>query len=403
MGNSSHGALKCTLSPRWNEESPGPKIAPDRSLLDCENAQKAAQNAPESAREIGSRGRGCAETARWVARDPAAQKAAQVKVRSKFYAKNVETTKSSKLALPEELATLGGCEPDYPFSETTLLKVAGALDSAGYTSASSYIAELRIRHVELDFAISPTLDPASKKINDAVTRGPGPVKKAPEVKLSAIKHDADTLIVGSADAHVISLHWLLRADEAEGLSLEMTSLFLHEGMSGPRNVTLRLPMSKRDLGGNRASLTCICKLPVEVGNILPEACPVCAVRRQVSRLHSLFGWAIDDDRAGKPLFPRADGSRASKVQLVQAWGTATAQNEKPWGHSPRRSGAKRYARQGWSVWMIQFMGRRAASTVLEYIEEGMLGEEARGLFDRESRGVQRIYAHWINRRVPEVE
>ena len=165
-----------------------------------------------------------------------------------------------------------------------------------------YIAELRLRHVELDFANSPALDRAFKKVNDAVTRGLGPVKKAPEVKLSAIKHDTDMLIVGSADAFVISLHWLLRADEAEGLSLGMTSLFLHAGMSGTGDVTLPLPTSKTDPRGNGASrrLTCICQLPVEADDILPEACPVCAVHRQVSRLYSLFGWAIDDDRAGKP-------------------------------------------------------------------------------------------------------
>ena len=361
------------MLPRWNE-GPGlhlswvvpfasPKSAPDRSFLYCENAQRAAQIAPESAREIGSRGGGCAETARWVARDPAARKAAQVNVRSKFYA----------MALAEELAILGGSEPVYPLSEVTLLTAAGSLDGAGCRSASSYIAELRLRHVELDFAISPALGRAFKKINDAVTKGPGPVKKAPEVKLSAIKHDVDTLIVGSADAYVISLHWLLRADEAEGLSLEMTSLFLHEGMSGPRDVTLRSPMSKTDPRGNGASrrLSCICKLSVEEGDILPEASPVCAVHRQVSRLHSLLCWAIEDDRAGKPLFPWADGLRASKVQLVQAWGMATAQNEKPSGHSPCGSGAKRYARQGWSVWMIQFVGRWGASTVLEHIEEAM--------------------------------
>ena len=192
LGGFGHSALKCTLSrssvwelrgelPRWNEESPGshlswvvplasPKNAPDRPLLDCkpsENVQKTAQIAPESAREIGSRVRGCAATARWVARDPAARKAAQVKVRSKFYAKNVETTKSSKLALAEELATLGDCELVYPLSEATLLAVAGALDSAGKRSASSCIAELRLRHVELDFAISPALDRAFEKVNDS--------------------------------------------------------------------------------------------------------------------------------------------------------------------------------------------------------------------------------------------
>ena len=249
LGGFGHSALKCTLSRSsiwelrgdlsgWNEESPGlhlswvvplasTKNAPDRSAQDCEtsgNVQKTAQIVPESARETGLHVRGCASTARWVARDPAARKAAQVKVRSKFYGKNVETTKSSKLALAEELATLGGCEPIYPLSEVTLLTVAGALDSAGYRSASSYIAELRLRHVELDFATSPALDRAFKKVNDPVTKGPGPVKKAPEVKLLIIKHDTDTLIVGSADAYVISLHWLLREDETEGLSLGMTSL-----------------------------------------------------------------------------------------------------------------------------------------------------------------------------------
>ena len=84
----------------------------------------------------------------------------------------------------------------------------------------------------------------------------------------------------------------------------MTSLFLHEGMSGP--VTLRLPTSKTDQKGNRASrrLTCTCKLPAEVGDALPEACTVCAVRRQVSGLYLLFGWAIDDDREEKAALPR---------------------------------------------------------------------------------------------------
>ena len=84
FGDFGQSALKCTLSrssvwelrgelPRWNEESSGlhlswvvplasPKSAPDRSLLDCKNIQKTA------------RVRGCAETARWVARDPAARR-----------------------------------------------------------------------------------------------------------------------------------------------------------------------------------------------------------------------------------------------------------------------------------------------------------------------------------------
>ena len=132
-------------------------------------------------------------------------------------------------------------------------------------------------------------------------------------------------------------------------------------------------LSKTDPRGNGASrrLTCICKLIAGMGDPTPDACPTCAVRRQVSRLRLLFGWELNDEGGTRPLFPRVDGSRAAKAQLVEAWGVATSQNDKPTGHSPRRSGAKRYAWQGWSVWMIQFMGRWAASTVLKYIEEAM--------------------------------
>ena len=210
----------------------------------------------------GVRARGCAATERRVARDPAARKAAQIKVRSKFYAKNVEAAKFSKLALAEELATLGGCEPIYPLCKETLLTVAGALDNAGFWSAPAYIAELRLRHVELDFAISPALDRTFKKVNDAITRGSGPAKKAPEVKLPAIQHTVDTSVVGAADAYVVSLHWLLRADETDNLLLGMTSLVLHGSETDPGDVTLRVPTSKTDPRGNGASrrLTCICKL-----------------------------------------------------------------------------------------------------------------------------------------------
>ena len=264
MGCFGHRALKCTLSrssawelrsevPGWNEGArelqqgwvvplASTKGGPGGSAQGSEasgSEQETAQAAPRFAGKSGLR-------------DSTARKAVQVKVRSNFHAKDVETVKSSKLALAEELATLGDCGPIYSLTEVTLLTVAGALDSAGYRSASSYIAELRLQHIELDFAISPALKRAFKEVIDAVTRGFGPVKKAPEVKLSAIQQNTDTMIVGSADAYVISLHWLLRAGETEGLSSGMASLILHEEVSGPGDVTLRLPTSKTDQRGNGA-------------------------------------------------------------------------------------------------------------------------------------------------------
>ena len=244
-----------------------------------------------------------------------------------------------------------------------------------------------------------------------MTRGLDTIKTAPGVMLSAIKHDSDTLIVDSSDAYVISLHWLLWADETESLSLGIVSLYCTRDVGSRRCVTFRLATSKTDPRGNGASrrLSCVCKLPVEVSDILPEACPVCAVYRQVSRSYSLFGWAIADDCSGKPLFPRADSSRAPKAQLVQTWSVVTAQSKKSSGHSPRRSRVKRYARQRWSVWLIQFMGRWAASLYSSRLKkpwrrsQNLLGKEARGLLHKEPRGEQRAQAHWINRWVPEVE
>ena len=205
MSRSSVWELRGEL-PRWNEESPGlrlswvvPLAGPKKhsrssvtGLQIVRERSETAQIAPESAREIGSRVRGCAETARWVARDPAARKAAQVKVRSKCYAKKVETMNSSKLALAEELATLSGCEPFYPRSEATCSR-----------SLVRLIVQAMGRHHPISLSCDyDMLSWTSRrhrrsmafKVNDAVTRGPGPVKKALEVKLSAIKHDTDTLL-----------------------------------------------------------------------------------------------------------------------------------------------------------------------------------------------------------------
>ena len=134
-------------------------------------------------------------------------------------------------------------------------------------TASSYIAELRLRHIKLDFAISPALDLAFKKAIDALSRCLGPVKKSPEVKLSAIQHNTDTMVVGAADAYVISLYWLLRTDETESAVGDGVADLARRGV-GPGDVTLRLPTSKTDPRGNGASrrLTCISELPAEVGD-----------------------------------------------------------------------------------------------------------------------------------------
>ena len=97
--------------------------------------------------------------------------------------------------------------------------------------------------------------------------------------------------------------------------------------------------------------------------------------RQLGRLRRVFEASSNEVlfARGLPLFPTSIGTRPSKAQVVEAWKTLVRPGSaiRPSGHSARRSGAKRRARLGWSLWQIQFLGRWAASTVLEYVEEAM--------------------------------
>jgi len=70
-----------------------------------------------------------------------------------------------------------------------------------------------------------------------------------------------------------------------------------------------------------------------------------------------------------PLFPSASGEVPAKAEVIRAWSRLSDPPAEVKGHTPRRSGAKRYARAGWAVQCIQHLGRWAGSTVLEYIEE----------------------------------
>ena len=110
FGHSRSSILKLrSEKPRWSESPKlhlswvvplaSTKNATNGSAQDCEasgSVQKIAQAAPGSASGKGLRARGCAATARRVARDLAARKAAQVKVRSKFSLRNWHSQKCSQ-------------------------------------------------------------------------------------------------------------------------------------------------------------------------------------------------------------------------------------------------------------------------------------------------------------------
>ena len=142
-------------------------------------------------------------------------------------------------------------------------------------------------------------------------------------------------------------------------------------------MTVSLPVSKSDQEGRGAArrLAPECRGSSLLEMLDSSTCAVCAVLRQQDRLLRRFGKSSLAQLAELevPFFPCRDGGQPTKTQVIKAWKRLQPGGfEKDLsGHSARRSGAKRRARLGWSLWQIQFLGRWAASTVVDYVEEAL--------------------------------
>ena len=319
------------------------------------------------------RRRGSADLAKEIAADPSRLADAVKMLENRFYAHGTLATKNSKLAVAEDIARLAGFSQLYPLSERLIVTVGAALMAASYSSGASYVAELRLRHVELDFGVGPALSRRFAKVTDALERGLGPKAKAPEVTPGQIPRNPLTSeggpVIGSLRAFVVSSAWLLREIEVADLDATPRSIRLLEDGHG---VELLLPMSKSDQRGNGAArcLACHCGLGWRDGAPPEFTCGPCSLRKQLQVLEETFGIKYGSPEADNfPLFPDVSGARPSKATMIKAWGLALGIPVK--GHTPRRSGAKSRARTGWAVFMIQFLGRWAGATVLEYIEEAL--------------------------------
>ena len=69
------------------------------------------------------------------------------------------------------------------------------------------------------------------------------------------------------------------------------------------------------------------------------------------------------------MFPTVGGLVPTKTSAVQARCGQVADPARISGHSARRSGAKRRAREGWPILAIQHLGCWASGHALEYVEE----------------------------------
>ena len=203
----------------------------------------------------------------------------------------------------------------------------------------------------------------------ALRRGVGPRSKAAELRLEWIAAEAASLRGASAKelfwpfvTYVAANRWLLREIEVANAKLG------HLGFDDAnRIVSLFLPVSKTDSGGlgRERRLRCCC------GGGAPVAtCPFHAMKAHVVELKRWSGVGEDKEAAWRqPLFPTMDNQVPTKAATVAGWQRLAPEEVSVGGHSARRSGAKRCAREGWHILAIQHLGRWASAQVLEYVEE----------------------------------
>ena len=181
----------------------------------------------------------------------------------------------------------------------------------------------------------------------AMQRDKGPEVRAKEVKLDASMHNA-----WDSENYAWAVTWMLRAIEAANVKAKDVMV-----KTDSKVVRLNVRKSKTDQKGVGTWRTLRC-----CG--LEECKRDCPFDLTIRALKDLKGATADT-----PLFSDSKGGPVSKIHMVTAWTKHI--DEEMTGHSARRSGAMKYARQGMSVQAIQFLGRWKSSAVFRYIEEAM--------------------------------
>jgi len=309
-----------------------------------------------------------------------------------FFAASATDSKNSKRFTVERLAKLSlnlGLDAHaaeiYPLSKKTVEEVAAALKGGDYRAADQYLGELRLGHIESDNEISALLARTFANCRRSVLRGIGPAEKAAELQLRllliATPHDCPLggTLQNPLGSYVVAEAWPLREIELANIRIaDVRNVTEEESVEEEEDpelvMELCLPISKADHRGTGAKrrLRCEC---ASNGKYL---CGPHALLEQWETRVTELGGDPDDveslgrDILGEPLFCTLYGDEAPKQEVINAWQQlAPPEHPKLGGHTPRRSGAKRRAREGWPLNLIMLLGRWASAAVLGYVEEAM--------------------------------
>lgn len=295
-----------------------------------------------------------------MARNRSWRATARKVLKDKFFSLSTSAAKASKRRTILEVAD--ACSEDgliFPLSVDLLVDIAATINHTEMKAGDQYLYEVKLMHIEKGFQWTDQLERHLQMCRRALTRDRGPEDRAIEFKpenlttkmLEQVENSRKTP-KSVALSYAWSTLWMLRAIEA--WSLEVGHVALDHGK---KSVRLYIPKSKVDQKGLGVSrcLACCCCGPCDL------LCPWSLAVTILSKLRDLSCKA--------PLFPSFEDKRLSQYCLVKSWtirleGSIT-------GHSARRSGAMRYARLGWHIQDIAFLGRWKSSAVFRYIEQAL--------------------------------
>ena len=201
----------------------------------------------------------------------------------------------------------------------------------------------------------------------SLSRRLGPRKKAKEVLLqdacAAGKprtkrgRTACNSVPFAKEAFLFAAIWILREIELNALDCDDVSF------PGGGLVQLWLAESKTDpeAEGTLRTLQCVCE------GACSQHCPLKVSADLVERAKA-FHLAKGTKGPGS-LCPTSGGGKASKEATVKAWQALFGKETT--GHSPRRSGALHYIRQGHALQQVKHLGRWKSDVVFEYAKEAM--------------------------------
>ncbi|MCP4239085.1 MAG: hypothetical protein GY772_00825 [bacterium] len=300
-----------------------------------------------------------------IAADPEAKERALKKTMQSRWAPTTEATNRKKETFLRRVAQEAGLGELIPLTKEKIYTMAAILREAGFRSAPDYLSLLKKMQLDAGVTVPELLSRELTLAKRAASRGKGPAWQAAELLVEQtrpLREIEDSEVIGSADSWVVAHAWLLR--ESELAMLVVSPAVVRLGSQGKVEICIEMSKTDQEAKGARRELACSCKRT--------PWCGPCAVRRQLRRLEGTFGWKLADGGPWRwPLFPNLRGKIPTKKAVVEGWQRLVKKGEtvKVSGHSGRRSGAKAYARAGWQLWQVQFVGRWGSKEVKRYTQE----------------------------------